>query len=105
VTRDVLDVSQPIALMLVSVLPFLVDGDNPAKILAALLAATHTTAAHDPDGWAAVGKAYGSAAIPGQLRDSGGRPPRSAATGAWRVSPEQAPRPVSFRWASVCCAA
>jgi len=80
VTRDVLDMSQPIALMLVSVLPFLVDDDNPAAILATLLdalpsgsylAVTHTTAEHDPDGWDAVRKAYGSAAIQGQLRDSG----------------------------------
>jgi hypothetical protein len=66
--------------MLVSVLPFLVDDDKPAQILATLLdalpsgsylAATHTTAEHDPDGWEAVSKAYSSAAIQGQLRDSG----------------------------------
>jgi hypothetical protein len=80
VTHDILDFSQPIGLVLVSVIPFLVDDDKPAQILATLLdalpsgsyfAATHTTAEHDPDGWAAVAKAYNSAAIQGQLRDSG----------------------------------
>ncbi len=80
VTRDILDFSQPVALILVSVLPFLVDDDKPGEILATLLdalppgsyvAATHTTAEHDPEGWEAVTKVYGSAVIQGQLRDSG----------------------------------
>ncbi len=80
VTRDVLDFTQPIALMLVSVLPFLRDEDRPAEILAALLgalpsgsylAATHTTAEHDPHGWASVARAYSAASIQGQVRDSG----------------------------------
>jgi hypothetical protein len=80
VTRDVLDFSRPVALMLVSVLPFLRDEDGPAEILAGLLgalpagsylAATHTTAEHDPEGWAGVTRAYTSASIAGQLRESG----------------------------------
>jgi hypothetical protein len=80
VTRDVLDFSKPVALILVSVLPFLVDDDKPGEILATLLdalppgsyvAATHTTAEHDAEGWEAVTKAYSSAVIQGQLRDSG----------------------------------
>lgn len=80
VTREILDFSQPIALMLVSVIPFLVDEDNPREILATLLAAlpsgsylaaTHTTAEHDPHGWDGVKKAYGKAGIAGQLRDCG----------------------------------
>jgi hypothetical protein len=80
VTRDVLDFSQPVALMLVSVLPFLLDADGPAEILAALLgalpsgsylAATHTTAEHDPEGWAGVARAYSGASIAGQVRESG----------------------------------
>jgi hypothetical protein len=79
VTGQVLDFDEPIALMLISVLPFLTDSDNPAAILATLLdalpsgsylAATHTTAEHDPEGWAAIGRAYQSASIAGQLRDS-----------------------------------
>jgi hypothetical protein len=35
VTREILDFSQPVALMLVSVIPFLLDADNPGEILAA----------------------------------------------------------------------
>jgi hypothetical protein len=66
--------------VLVSVIPFLVDDDNPREVLATLLAAlpagsylaaTHTTAEHDPQGWDGVKKAYGNAGIAGQLRDSG----------------------------------
>jgi S-adenosyl methyltransferase len=80
VTGKILDFSQPIALVLVSVIPFLVDDDNPREVLATLLAAlptgsylaaTHTTAEHDPHGWDGVKKAYGNAGIAGQLRDSG----------------------------------
>jgi hypothetical protein len=80
VTREILDFSQPIALVLVSVIPFLMDDDHPGEVLATLLAAlpsgsyiaaTHSTAEHDPDGWDAVKKAYGGAGIPGQVRDSG----------------------------------
>jgi S-adenosyl methyltransferase len=79
VTRDVLDFSQPVALVLVSILPFLRDEDHPAEILATLLgalppgsylAATHTTAEHDPEGWASTARAYTAASIQGQLRDS-----------------------------------
>ena len=80
VTRQVLDFSEPIGLILVSVLPFLTDDDQPADVLATLLdalpsgsylAATHTTAEHDPDGWAATERAYSAARIQGQLRESG----------------------------------
>jgi O-methyltransferase involved in polyketide biosynthesis len=80
VTQDVLDFSQPVALILVSVLPFLRDEDRPGEILATLLgalspgsylAATHTTAEHDPEGWASTTRAYTAANIQGQLRDSG----------------------------------
>ena len=58
-TRDVLDFRAPIALMLVSVLPFLVEEDKPEEILATLLdalpsgsylAATHVTSEHDEEG-------------------------------------------------------
>jgi hypothetical protein len=80
VTGDILDFTRPIALVLVSVIPFLMDDDHPGEVLATLLAAlpsgsyiaaTHSTAEHDPDGWDAVKKAYGGAGIPGQVRDSG----------------------------------
>ena len=79
VTREILDFTEPIALVLVSVLPFLVDEDDPAGILATLLsalprgsyiAATHTTGEHDPGGWDGVKKAYSGTTITGQVRDS-----------------------------------
>jgi hypothetical protein len=80
VTNDVLDFRQPIALVLVSVIPFLLAGDKPGEIIATLLdalapgsylAATHTTAEHDPEGWAAVRVAYSGARIAGEVRESG----------------------------------
>ena len=80
VTRQVLDFNEPVGLILVSVLPFLTDVDKPEEIIATLLdalpsgsylAATHTTAEHDPPGWAATERAYSAARIQGQLRESG----------------------------------
>jgi hypothetical protein len=78
--REVLDFSQPVALMLIAVLHFIPDEDKPAQIIATLLdalppgsylAATHTTAEHDPERWESVQRAYEKGGIPGQLRDSG----------------------------------
>jgi hypothetical protein len=79
VTRAVLDFSEPVALMLVSVIPFLVDDDKPAEILATLLdalppgsylAATHGTAEHDPAGWETSLEAYSETGIQEHVRDS-----------------------------------
>jgi hypothetical protein len=79
VTRDVLDFSQPIALMLVAILHFIPDEDKPAEIIAALLdalspgsffIASHATAEHNLDGAAGGMRAYRQARIPMQLRDS-----------------------------------
>jgi hypothetical protein len=80
VLREVLDLSQPVALMLVGVLHFIPDGDRPAEILATLLGAvptgsylvaSHTTTEYDPEGWARIQRQYASGGIPGQARDSG----------------------------------
>jgi SAM-dependent methyltransferase len=79
VTSDVLDFSQPIALMLVAILHFLTDDDKPAEIIATLLdalppgsylVASHATTEHNPVEGAAVERAYREAGIPVQLRDS-----------------------------------
>jgi hypothetical protein len=79
VTRDVLDFSQPIALMLVAILHFVPDGDKPAEIVQTLLdalpsgsylAASHATAEHNPAGSAAVLRVNRAAGIPFQFRDS-----------------------------------
>ena len=80
VAREVLDFSQPVALMLAAILHFLPDSDNPGEVLATLLGAlpagsylvaSHTTAEHDPEQWAPLQRAYESGGIPGQFRDSG----------------------------------
>ncbi len=79
VVRETLDFTQPIALMLVAVLHFIPDEDNPAAIIAALLdalppgsylTASHITAEHMPAGTAEGQKAYRSAGVPIQPRDS-----------------------------------
>jgi hypothetical protein len=78
--REILDFSQPIALMLVAVLHFVPDEFKPAQVMATLidalppgsyLVASHITAEHDPDGPAAGARAYRAAGLPAQLRDSG----------------------------------
>ncbi|HVT69753.1 MAG TPA: SAM-dependent methyltransferase [Trebonia sp.] len=80
VVHEVLDFSQPVALMLVAILHFLPDADKPREVLATLLdalppgsylVASHTTAEHDPEQWAPLQRAYESGGIPGQFRDSG----------------------------------
>jgi hypothetical protein len=79
VVRDVLDFDQPVALMLIAVLHFIPDEDEPGKIISTLLdalpagsylAASHTTAEHDRERWAILEEGYRSSGIPGQLRDS-----------------------------------
>jgi S-adenosyl methyltransferase len=77
--REVLDFSQPIALMLVAVLHFVPDEFKPEQVMATLidalpsgsyLVASHITQEHDPDGPAAGARAYRAAGLPAQLRDS-----------------------------------
>lgn len=76
--RDILDLTRPVALMLVAVLHFLPDAHGPAEAIATLLdalpdgsylVASHTTAEHDPEQWAPLQRAYESGGIPGQFRD------------------------------------
>jgi hypothetical protein len=78
VTREVLDFSQPIALMLVAILHYVPDEWNPAEILSTLmdalpsgsyLVASHISGEHDP-AVAAFERADRAAGIPAQLRDS-----------------------------------
>jgi hypothetical protein len=76
--KEVLDFSQPIALMLVAVLHFVPDEFKPAQVMATLidalpsgsyLVASHITGEHDPDGPATGARAYRAAGLPAQLRD------------------------------------
>jgi hypothetical protein len=77
--REVLDFSQPIALMTVAVLHFIHDEFKPAAVLATLLdalpsgsylAASHVTGEHLPAEAAATTRTYRSSGVPLQLRDS-----------------------------------
>lgn len=80
VTRDILDFDRPVALMLVAVLHFLTDADDPARIIATLLdalpagsylVASHTTTEHSTPSTKVAGvSAYQSSGIPLQPRDS-----------------------------------
>jgi hypothetical protein len=80
VTRDVLDFTQPIGLIMVAILHFIEDADEPAQILATLLdalpagsylAASHLTTEHDPVATAAGQRAMERAGIAMRKRDSG----------------------------------
>ena len=74
-----LDLSQPVALMLVAVLDFVPDEANPAHILSTLLdalpsgsylAASHATLEYDPEGVGGAGRVYQDRGLTGQLRTS-----------------------------------
>jgi S-adenosyl methyltransferase len=79
VVRDVLDFSQPIALMLVAILHFFPDEYKPAEVLATLIdalppgsyvAASHLTTEHDPAATSAGQAAMQGAGIAMQKRDA-----------------------------------
>jgi hypothetical protein len=79
VTRDVIDFTRPVGLLLAAVLQYFKDEDSPEKIIAMLadalplgsyLVASHVTGEHCPDGWAAVQRDYRAAGIGVQWRDS-----------------------------------
>jgi O-methyltransferase involved in polyketide biosynthesis len=79
VVREVLDFSQPVALMLVGILHFLEDKDEPERIIDTLLdalpagsylTASHLNPEHDPEGVAAGMRAYQAGGVTVQARDS-----------------------------------
>jgi hypothetical protein len=78
--RETLDLSQPVALMLVAILHFIPDEARPAEIVDTLLdalpsgsylVASHGTTEHDPVGPAAGQAAYRASGVSGRARDSG----------------------------------
>ena len=111
VTRDVLDFTQPIALMLVAILHMIPDEEQPADIVATLLdalpsgsyvVASHITGEHN-DGAAAAEDRFREASLKAQWRDSdvfarlafNGLdlvPPGVVLTSEWR-NDEPGPRP------------
>jgi hypothetical protein len=77
-TQRTLDFSQPIALMLVALLHFVPDEDEPRRIVQTLLdavppgsylAASHVTDEHNQEGLAGAGRAYSDRGISGALRN------------------------------------
>jgi hypothetical protein len=79
VVREVLDFSQPVALMLVAILHFFPDEYKPAAVIATLLdalppgsyiAASHLTTDHDPNTTAAGQRVMREAGIPMQKREA-----------------------------------
>ncbi len=80
VTRAVLDLREPAALILVGILHFLRDEDGPGQIVATLLdalppgsylVASHVTAEHNQAGVGAAVSTFRGAGLTGQPRDSG----------------------------------
>ncbi|MGH3377547.1 MAG: SAM-dependent methyltransferase, partial [Actinoallomurus sp.] len=76
-TRDVLDFDRPIALMLVAILHFLPDEDDPATIVRTLvdalpsgsfLVASHVTPEFDPAGVHGLERSYRAGGVPAQVR-------------------------------------
>jgi O-methyltransferase involved in polyketide biosynthesis len=77
VTRQTLDFSQPIALMLVAVLHFVPDEEQPRQIVDTLLGAlppgsylvaSHVTPEHDPEGVGGLVRTYQASGLPAQAR-------------------------------------
>jgi hypothetical protein len=79
VTRGTLDFTKPLALMLVAVLHFIPDEDEPPRIMRTLVdalppgsyvVASHATDEHNPEGLSGTGRAYREGGIRGALRTS-----------------------------------
>jgi SAM-dependent methyltransferase len=77
VVAGTLDLTKPVALMLIAVLHFLTDADDPARVVATLLGAlapgsylvaSHVTPEHDPAGVGGLERTYRQAGIPAQAR-------------------------------------
>ena len=79
VTQEMLDFTQPLALITAGILHFVVDEEKPAEIVRILvdalpsgsyLVASHITPEHSPKGTTAAQRSFQSAGIPVQPRDS-----------------------------------
>jgi hypothetical protein len=75
--HDTLDLSQPVALMLIAVLHFIADADDPhglvARLIAALpsgsyLAVSHLTGDFDPEAWEGVAAVYRRSGVTMRVR-------------------------------------
>jgi S-adenosyl methyltransferase len=79
VTRETLDFSEPIALVVAAVLHFLPDEDEPDRIVSTLIdalpsgsyvVASHGTAEYSPQGTQGLARAYAQGGISGKARDA-----------------------------------
>jgi hypothetical protein len=77
--QSVIDLGEPVALMLIAVLHFLEEEDKPEAVMATLLealppgsylAASHMTLEHDPEGVGGGQRAYHRAGLPMRARDA-----------------------------------
>ncbi|WP_020549817.1 SAM-dependent methyltransferase [Embleya scabrispora] len=104
-----LDMDRPLAVLLIAVMHFVPDEDEPADILRRLterlpsgsyLALSHVTGDFDPDGWARIVETYRAAGIPAQTRSRGEvtelvrdwelMPPGVESVSHWRPAPGSA---------------
>jgi S-adenosyl methyltransferase len=79
VVREVLDFTEPVALMLVAILHFINDEDDPAGIVRTLvgalppgsfIVASHLSGEHDPAAQTSTERTYRGASMPAQWRNS-----------------------------------
>ncbi len=119
VVRETLDFSQPVALMLVAILHFIADEEDPGGIVAALLAAlppgsylvaSHVTPEHDPAGVHGLERTYRESGVTAQARTAGefGRmafsglelvPPGLVLVSEWRPDASgPRPKPEEVNW-------
>jgi SAM-dependent methyltransferase len=119
VVRQTLDFGQPMALMLVAILHFIADEEDPANIVASLLdalppgsylVASHVTPEHDPEGVHGLERTYRAGGVTAQARTASefGRlffsglefmPPGLVLVSDWRPDsggPRPAPEEVSW---------
>ena len=114
VARELLDFTEPVALMLVSVLHFIPDTDKPRDLVSTLvdalppgsyIAASHASGEHDRERVTGGQQAYQNAGVPFQLRDSDEFsrlafdglelvPPGVVVVSEWRPD-EDGPRPLA----------
>ena len=115
---ETLDLTQPVALVLVAILHFVVDADDPAGVVATLLGAlapgsylvaSHVTPEHDPEGVGGLERTYTQSGIPAQARTAdefsalafGGLElvdPGVVLVSEWRRPPGPRPLPAEVNW-------
>jgi hypothetical protein len=117
-TREVLDFSKPVALILVAILHFVVDDDRPGEIVRTLmdalpvgsyLVSSHVTPEHDPAGVHGLENTYRHGGVPAQARNVADFErlafeglelvdPGVTLVSEWRPDREHRPEPSEVNW-------